>query len=63
MSNLTVTANQESTKDTYTNKKKQFKHNTKNSHQTTRELGKEEKKPPPQSPKQLTKWQQEHTYQ
>ena len=32
-----VTANQKSTIDIHTNKKKQPKHNTKDSHQTTRE--------------------------
>ena len=32
-----VTANQKSTIDTHTNKKKQSKHNTKDSNQTTRE--------------------------
>ena len=35
-----VTANQKSTIDTHTNKKKQSKHNTKESHQTTREVNK-----------------------
>ena len=39
-----VTANQKSTIDTYTNKKKQPKHNTKDSHQTTREENKGRKK-------------------
>ena len=35
-----VTANKKSTIDIQTNKKKQSKHNTKDSHQTTREEGK-----------------------
>ena len=35
-----VTANQKSTIDMHTNKKKQSKHNTKDSPQTTREEGK-----------------------
>ena len=38
--NFRVTANQKSTIDTHTNKKKQLKYNTKASHQTTREEGK-----------------------
>ena len=55
-----VTANQESTIDTHTKKKKEFQHNTKVSHhQITREenkRGREEKRPSKANPKQLTKW-------
>ena len=51
-------ANQKSTVDTHTQKKKESKHNTKNSHQITKE-GLRTKT----NPKQLTKWQCEHTYQ
>ena len=43
--NFMVTANQKSTMDTHTNRKKQSKQNTKDSHQTTRT-----------NPKHLTKW-------
>ena len=39
-----VTANQKSTTDTHTNEKKQSKHNTKDSHQITREEKKGRKK-------------------
>ena len=47
----------------YTQKKKnESKHNTKSSHQITREK-KQEIKSTKTNPKQLTKWQQEHTYQ
>ena len=55
-----VTANRKSTTDTYTKKKKESKHNTKVSHQITREenkRGREEKRPTKTNPKQLTKWQ------
>ena len=42
---IMVTANQKSAIDIHTKKKKQSKHNTKNSHQITREeRGREEKK-------------------
>ena len=43
---------------THTQKKKESKHNTKDSHQITKE-GLRTKT----NPKQLTKWQCEHTYQ
>ena len=39
--NFRVTANQKSTTDTQTNKKKQLKYNTKDSHPTTRDEGKQ----------------------
>ena len=58
--NFRVTANQKSTIDTHTNKKKQHKYNTKDSHQTTRgenERKREEKRPTKTNPKQLIKWQ------
>ena len=42
--NIMVTTNQKSTIDTHTNKKKQSKHNTKDSHQATREQKKGRKK-------------------
>ena len=58
--NFRVTANQKSTIDTQTNKKKQSKYNTKYSHQTTREENKRrrgEKRPRKTNPKQLIKSQ------
>ena len=58
--NLRVTANQKSIIDTQTNKKNQFKCNTKHSHQTTRGENKrrrEEKTATKTNPKQLIKWQ------
>ena len=52
------TANQKPTIDTHTKKKKQSKHNTKDSHQITREKKRKGKKRPTKTnPKQLTKWQ------
>ena len=55
-----VTANQKSIMDTHTKKKKESKHNTKDSHQITREenkRGKGKKKDLQKTnPKQLTKW-------
>ena len=57
--NFMGNANQKSTIDTLTKKKKQPKHNTKDGHQTTREenkRGREEKRPTKTSPKQLRKW-------
>ena len=42
--NFRVTASHKSTIDTHTNKKKQSKHNTKDSHQATREQKKGRKK-------------------
>ena len=57
--NPMVTTNQKSTIDTHTKKKKESKHNTKVSHQITREenkRGSEEKIPTKTNPKQLTKW-------
>ena len=42
--NLRVTINQKKINNTHTNEKKQFKHNVKDSHQTTREQKKERKK-------------------
>jgi len=47
--------NQKSTVDTHTGRKKQSKHNTKDSHQITKELnksGREEKRPTKTNPKQ-----------
>ena len=58
--NLMVTTEQKSTIDTHTKEKKESKHNTKISHQITREenkRGREEKRPRKTNPKQLTKWQ------
>ena len=55
-----VTANQKSAIGIHTKKKKESKHNNKDSHQITREenkRGREEKKPTKTNPKQLTKWQ------
>ena len=54
-----VTANQKSTIDTHTKKIKQPKHNTEDSHQTTREENKrrEERTLIKTNPKQLRKWQ------
>ena len=51
---------------TPTNKKKQSKQKTEDSHQTTREVNRiswEEKRPMKTNPKQLAKWQKEHIYQ
>ena len=59
-------ANQKTTIDTHTQKQKKLKHNTQDGHQTIREENKrwrEEKRPTKINPKQLTKWQEEHTYQ
>ena len=53
-----VTTNQKSTRDIHTKKKKESKHNTKDSHQITREehkRGREEKRPTKTNPKQLRK--------
>ena len=64
--NFRITANQKSTTDTQTNKKNQLKYNTKHSHQTRRGENKrrrEEKRATKTNPKQLIKWQEEHTYQ
>ena len=58
--NFVVTANPKSTIGSHTNKKKQPKHDTKDSQKTTREenkRGKEEKRPTKTNPKQLPKWQ------
>ena len=55
-----VNANQKSMTDIHTQKKKEFKYNTKGSHQITGEenrRGKVEKRPMKTLPKQLTKWQ------
>ena len=53
-----VTANQKSTIDTQTKKKKQSKYNTKGIHQITREQrGREEKGSRKTNPQQLTTWQ------
>ena len=56
--NLMVTANQKSKIDIHTKKKKEYKHNTKVSHQITREenkIGRGEERPTKTNPKQLTK--------
>ena len=53
-------ANQKSAIDTHTKKKKEFKHNSKVSHQITKEENKRERgeiRPTKTNPKQLTKWQ------
>ena len=42
--NFTVTTNHKPTKDTYTKKKKESKHNTKDSHQITEESKEERNK-------------------
>ena len=55
--NLIVTTSQKSTIDIHTKKKKESKHNTKDSHQITREQKRKEKRPTKK--KQSTKW---HTY-
>ena len=58
--NFMVTTNQKSAIDTHTQKKKQPKYNTKESHQTTRGENKrrrEEKRATSKNPKQLMKWQ------
>ena len=54
-----VTTNQKSTIDKHTDKKKQSKHDTKDSGQTTKEnkRRREEKRPIKTNPKQLIKWQ------
>ena len=52
-------ANQKTTIDTHTKKKKQPTHNTKDGHQTTRgknKRGREEKRPTKTNQKQLRKW-------
>ena len=49
----------------HTQKRKSNPNNTKEGHQTTREAnkrGREEKRPAKPNPKQLRKWQEEHTY-
>ena len=54
--NFTVTTKQKSTIDTYTKNKKQSKHNTKDSHQITREenkSGRGKKRPTKTTSKQL----------
>ena len=54
------TAKQKSIIDIHTNKKKESRHNTKDSHQITREESKRrkvEKRPTKTNPEQLTKWQ------
>ena len=62
-----VTSNQKSTVEKHTKEKMESKHNTKDSHQVTREekkTGRGKKKPLQKSnSKRLTKWQSEHTYQ
>ena len=63
--NFRIPANQKSTMNTQT-KKNQLKYNTKDSHQTRRGENKrrrEEKRATKTNPKQLIKWQYEHTYQ
>ena len=52
-----VTTNQESIIDKHTQKRKESKHNTKDSHQIIREESKRKKEQKElQNPKQLTKW-------
>ena len=63
---LIVKANQKHKIDIHTKKKKECKHNNKDSHQITREenkTGREEERPAKTDPKQLTKWQYKYTYQ
>ena len=63
--NFRITANQKSTMDTHTNKKNQLKYNAKDSHQTRRGENKrrrKEKRATKTNPKQLIKYQEEHTY-
>ena len=58
--NLTVTANQKCIIDTQMKKRKESKHNTKDSHQITREENKEEeknKKELQKQPQTINKWQ------
>ena len=57
--NFRVTANQKSTIDTHTYKKKKLKYNTKDSHQTRRGENKrrEEKRATKTNPKESIKWQ------
>ena len=60
-----ITANRKFVIDTHTQKKKESKHNTKVSHQITREeykTGREGKRPAETKPKQLRQWQLEHVY-
>ena len=60
MSKLCENHTQKSTIDTLIKEKKQFKYNTKNSYQITRDenkRGKEERSPTITNPKQLRKWQ------
>ena len=56
-----LTTNQKSIIDTQTKKRKEFKHNTKNIHQITRERAKKEernkKRTAKATRKQVTKWQ------
>ena len=54
-----ITTKQKSTIDTYTKKKKEYKHNTKDNYQTREKRTKEEgkKNTNKTNPKQLTKWQ------
>ena len=58
---LMVTINQKSTTGIHTKRKKESKHNTKDSHQITLEENKRRKTgrkgPTKTNPKQLTKWQ------
>ena len=59
------TAKQKSIIDIHTNKKKESRHNTKDSHQITREESKRrkvEKRPTKTTRKQVAKCQQVHTY-
>ena len=61
-----LTTNQKSILDIHTEKKKESKHSTKDSHQITRgdsKRRKEKNRPTKTNPKQFTKWQKEHTYQ
>ena len=47
--------------DIHTKRKKEYRHNTKDSHQITREKitsGKMKRRPTKTNPKQITKWQQ-----
>ena len=62
---LMVTTNKKSTIEAHTKKKSESKYNTKVSYQITREENqrrREEKRHTQKNPKQLRKWQQEHTF-
>ena len=61
--NLTVTTNQKSIIDIHAKKKMESKHNTKDSHQITREENKRREKRTTKATSKQLKRQQEHKYQ